>query len=277
MSEQATAAVGTDAAKTGHVKLSWREKNLLRLRRFWERLHVRLGPGLFDEILDRRLHYPAGAVAGIFAFTKIFDAFMDPIAGSAIDSRKNIGPRGKFRPVMMISSIILAILTVITFTMPEISTAGKILFAYGAYMAWGLVYSFTNIPYASLASVMTRDVEERSQMATTRQAGSIGAQLITGIAFVPIVLLFDQPHHGFFVASIVMAVVGVLGFAICYFNCHEHVPVKRNTAKEQKAKFSGLHQNRIYQQAVIVHYLDDLIHDFRHEYEQPDDDLLLPV
>ena len=26
MSEQATAAVGTDAAKTGHVKLSWREK-----------------------------------------------------------------------------------------------------------------------------------------------------------------------------------------------------------------------------------------------------------
>lgn len=139
---------------------------------------------------------------------------------------------------MMISSIILAILTVITFTMPEISTAGKILFAYGAYMAWGLVYSFTNIPYASLASVMTRDVEERSQMATTRQAGSIGAQLITGIAFVPIVLLFDQPHHGFFVASIVMAVVGVLGFAICYFNCHEHVPVKRNTAKEQKAKFS---------------------------------------
>ena len=124
MSEQATAAIGTDAAKTGYVKLSWREK-ICYASAIWERLHVRLGPGLFDEILDRRLHYPAGAVAGIFAFTKIFDAFMDPIAGSAIDSRKNIGPRGKFRPVMMISSIILAILTVITFTMPEISTAAK--------------------------------------------------------------------------------------------------------------------------------------------------------
>ncbi len=85
---------------------------------------------------------------------------------------------------------------------------------------------------------MTRDVEERSQMATTRQAGSIGAQLITGMAFVPVVLMFASPHEGFFAASIVMSIIGVIGFAICYFNCHEHVPVKRNTQNEQKAKFS---------------------------------------
>lgn len=61
---------------------------------------------------------------------------------------------------------------------------------------------------------MTRDVEERSQMATTRQAGSIGAQLITGMAFVPVVLMFASPHEGFFAASIVMSIIGVIGFAI---------------------------------------------------------------
>ena len=164
---------------------------------------------------------------------------MDPIAGSDIDGRKNIGPRGKFRPVMMASAVILTILTVITFTMPDVSPTGKILFAYGAYMAWGLVYSFTNIPYSSLASVMTRDVEERSQMATTRQAGSIvpahysrqpPSMVVPGVRFA---------REGFsFAASIVMSIIGVIGFAICYFNCHEHVPVKRNTQNEQKAKFS---------------------------------------
>ena len=70
----------------------------------------------------------AGAVAGIFAFTKIFDAFMDPIAGSFVDGRKNIGKRGKFRPVMMVSAIILGIMTVITFTMPMgLSTTQKII------------------------------------------------------------------------------------------------------------------------------------------------------
>lgn len=105
----------------------------------------------------------AGAVAGIFAFTKIFDAFMDPIAGSVIDNRKNIGKRGKFRPVMMISAIILGIMTVVTFTMPSgLTGVQKIIYAYAAYMIWGLVYSFTNDPYGSLASVMSRNSQDRS-------------------------------------------------------------------------------------------------------------------
>lgn len=121
--------------------------------------------------------------------------------------------------------------------MPDLDMGGKILFAYGAYMAWGLVYSFTNIPYASLASVMTRDVEDRSQLATTRQAGSIGAQLITGVAFIPIVLMFDSPQHGYLIAAIVMSIIGVLGFAICYRTTKEHVPVKRNTKAESKVSF----------------------------------------
>ena len=243
--------MGTDAAVTetaaadvpekagrGHVKLSWREKICYGFGDFGNGFMFDLGQAYLTKYWIDVCTIPAAAVAGIFAFTKIFDAFMDPIAGSVIDGRKHIGRRGKFRPVMMISSILLAILTIITFTMPNVSPTGKILFAYGAYMAWGLVYSFTNIPYASMASVMTRDTNERSQMATTRQAGSIGAQLITGIAFVPIVLMFASPHHGFFIAAIIMAICGVIGFAVCYLNCKEHVPVKRNTHAEEKAKFS---------------------------------------
>lgn len=105
----------------------------------------------------------AGVVGGIFAFTKIFDAFMDPIAGSVVDNRKKIGKRGKFRPIMMISAIVLGILTVITFMMPTgLSMTQKIIYAYAAYMIWGLVYSFTNDPYGSLASVMSRNVQDRA-------------------------------------------------------------------------------------------------------------------
>ena len=220
-------------------KLSWKEKISYGFGDFGNGFMFDLGQAYLTKYWIDICIIPAAAVAGIFAFTKIFDAFMDPIAGSLIDKRKNIGARGKFRPVMMISSILLALLTIVTFTMPNFSTPEKILFAYGAYMAWGLVYSFTNIPYGSLASVMTRDVNERSQLATTRQAGSIGAQLITGIAFVPIVMSFDNPHHGFFVAAIFMAIIGVLGFYICYRNTKEHVPVMRNTKAEQKAGFSA--------------------------------------
>ncbi|WP_019553784.1 MFS transporter [Propionispira raffinosivorans] len=222
----------------GNKKLSWKEKISYGFGDCGNGFMFDLGQAYLTKYWIDVCMIPAVAVAGIFAFTKIFDAFMDPIAGSLIDRRKNIGPRGKFRPVMMISSILLGILTVITFTMPDFLSGGeKVFFAYGAYMLWGLVYSFTNIPYGSLASVMTRDVNERSQMATTRQVGSVGAQLLTGIGFVPILLMFSNPHQGFLVASIIMAIIGVLGFYICYRNTREHVKVNRNTTAEQNAGF----------------------------------------
>lgn len=224
--------------ETGNKKLSWKEKISYGFGDCGNGFMFDLGQAYLTKYWIDVCTIPAAAVAGIFAFTKIFDAFMDPIAGSLIDSRKNIGSRGKFRPVMMLSSIALAVLTVITFTMPEFFSGGqKVAFAYGAYMLWGLVYSFTNIPYGSLASVMTRDVNERSQLATTRQAGSITAQLLTGMGFVPILLMFNNPHQGFLAAAAIMAVIGVGGFYVCYRNTREHVAINRNTNAEQKAGF----------------------------------------
>ena len=183
----------------------------------------------------------AGPVAGIFAFTKIFDAFMDPIAGSVIDNRKRIGKQGKFRPIMMISAIILGIMTVVTFTMPMgLSMTQKIIYAYAVYMIWGLVYSFTNDPYGSLASVMSRNSQDRSFMATTRQIGSVGAQFIAGVAFIPLMTMFagatGKQAHGYFLASAIFAIIGVAMFAVCYFGTRENVKVNRNNAHKEGFK-----------------------------------------
>lgn len=217
----------------GKVKLSLKEKISYGFGDFGNGFMFDLGQSYLTKFFIDTCGIAAGAVGGIFAFTKIFDAFMDPLAGSTIDSRK-AGKHGKFRPVMMISSIILAILTVITFTMPNLSASNKIIYGYAAYMLWGLVYSFTNVPYGSMASVMTRDVEERSQLATFRQAGSLGAQLITGIAFVPILLMFSDKRIGYPVAAAAMAVIGIISFFICFTNCKEHVVVNR-AGKSEKA------------------------------------------
>jgi GPH family glycoside/pentoside/hexuronide:cation symporter len=222
-------------AKTDNknVKLSLREKISYGFGDFGNGFMFDLGQSYLTKFFIDTCGISAGAVGGIFAFTKIFDAFMDPLAGSMIDGRK-ASKSGKFRPVMMISSIILALLTVITFTMPEIPVSSKIIYGYATYMIWGLVYSFTNVPYGSLASVMTRDVEERSQLATFRQAGSLGAQLITGVAFVPILMMFSDKRVGYPVAAAVMAVIGIISFFICFTNTKEHVVINR-AGKSEKA------------------------------------------
>jgi len=222
-----------EEAKAGNTKLSLKEKISYGFGDFGNGFMFDLGQAYLTKFFIDACGIGAGAVAGIFSITKIFDAFMDPIAGSAIDRSKGLGRFGKFRPIMMISSIILGLLTVITFTMPDVSTSTKIIYAYATYMLWGLVYSFTNVPYGSLASVMTRDVEDRSQLATFRQAGSLGAQLITGVAFVPLLLMFKNPRIGYPVAAAVMAAIGIVSFYICFRNTKEHVVVNR-TGKSEK-------------------------------------------
>ena len=228
--------------KTNKGKLTWREKISYGFGDFGNGFMFDLGQAYLTKFFTDVAMIAPGIVGTIFAVTKIFDAFMDPLAGSFVDGRKKISKRGKFRPVMMVSACVLAVLTVITFTMPNVSTKGKIAYALITYMAWGVVYSFTNVPYGSLASVMTRDVEDRAELATTRQAGSLGAQLVTGVAFIPIVMMFTNhagkpSAHGYTIAAVVMAVIGVLGFAVCYFGTKEHVKVNRQpNAKRETLK-----------------------------------------
>jgi GPH family glycoside/pentoside/hexuronide:cation symporter len=166
------------------------------------------------------------AAGGVFLFTKIFDAFMDPVAGSAIDNRQKIGKYGRFRPVMLYSSIILAILTVVTFLTPDVSPTGKLIYAYASYMAWGVLYSFTNVPYGSLGSVMTQDVQDRTQLASFRQAGSLSALLITGVIFMPILTMFPTQRIGYPIVVGLCSIVGIIGFYICFKNTKEVIEPK---------------------------------------------------
>lgn len=183
------------------------------------------------------------AAGGIFLFSKIFDAFMDVLAGSYVD-RRRASKNGKYRPVMIFSAVILALLTVITFIAPEVSIQGKLIYAYATYMIWGFWYSMVNIPYGSLAAAMTQDVDDRTQLASFRQAGSLMALLITGVIFMPIVLFFKDSHWGFPIAAAAMAIVGVMSHLYCYRNTAEHVKTKPGEKIHFKDLKSALLQNR---------------------------------
>lgn len=223
--------------------LKWREKISYGFGDLGNGFMFDLGQSYLTKFFTDVALIPAGFVGMIFGVTKIWDAFMDPLAGTFIDERK-VGKRGKFRPVMMISAILLAVFTVVTFTMPNLPLTGKIAYALVAYMLWGTIYSFTNGPYVALANVMTRDVAERSDLATTRQTGSLSAQWIVGVAFIPLVLLFSGNNtqktmsiFGYDSAAAVMAVLGVLCFAVVYHNCHEHIKINREASRRASTNY----------------------------------------
>ncbi|GGG08466.1 putative symporter YjmB [Paenibacillus albidus] len=178
--------------------------------------------------------------AGIFLVSKLFAAFCDPIVGSSIDYRKNIGSRGKFRPYLIFGSLALAILTVFTFISPNLSGTGKLIYAYASYMIWGIGYSFLNIPYGSLGSVVTQNSEERAKLASFRQAGSLGALFLTSIIVMPLILFFTK--HGahdklaYPLVMGMMSIVGILAFIFCYRNTKERVVAQHAPKEKLSAK-----------------------------------------
>ncbi|WP_072041928.1 MFS transporter [Nigerium massiliense] len=234
---QASAGLADDLTRAGMRKLSLKEKISYGLGDFGNGFMFDLGQAYLLYFYTEMAGITPIAAAGVFAFTKIFDAFMDPVAGTFVDGRRNVGKNGRFRPVMMYSSIALAVLTVATFVTPNAGHDVNLVYAYVSYAAWGLLYSFTNVPYGSLASVMTQDSQQRAQLAAFRQAGSVGALLITGVAFMPIVVAVSGgaahlTQAGYIAAAVAMAVVGVLGFFACYRGTTEAVTVVRDPSEK---------------------------------------------
>ena len=118
---------------------------------------------------------------------RIWDAINDPIWGAFIDSRKPT-KQGRFRPYIFWFSIPLAVSAILMFTViPGLSKAQYLLFAYITYIAYGMMYTAVNIPYGSLASVITDDEKERSSLSMWRSIGS-GIGGLPGTILLPMIV-----------------------------------------------------------------------------------------
>lgn len=164
------------------------------------------------------------AIAGsVFLVAKIWDAFADITVGSWVDNRRRIGKRGRLRAFMFWGTIPLALVSIATFINPGFDITGRTIWAFVIYMAFGTVYSIANIPYGSLMSVMTTNPQERSVLASLRQAGSSLGLLIATVAFWPIVNAFGEDHKGtgYLVAVGAFAIVGSALVFFSYSSVHE--------------------------------------------------------
>lgn len=118
---------------------------------------------------------------------RLWDAINDPIWGAFIDSRKPT-KQGKFRPYIFWFSIPMAVSAVMMFiVIPGLREAQYLLFAYITYIAYGMLYTTVNIPYGSLASVITDDENERSSLSMWRSIGA-GIGGLPGIIILPMLV-----------------------------------------------------------------------------------------
>jgi GPH family glycoside/pentoside/hexuronide:cation symporter len=154
----------------------------------------------------------AAAVGTMFLFARAFDGVTDFITG-AIADRTNTR-WGKFRPYLLWMCLPLAIVTVLTFTVPDFDPTGKLVYAWVTYNVLMLFYTAINIPYSALSGVMTDDPLERTSLNSYRMVlAQCGGFLVNG-AMLPLVKYFGKGNEalGF---QLTTALFGL--FVICLF------------------------------------------------------------
>ena len=105
----------------------------------------------------------AGVVGTILLISRLLDGVSDLIVGSFME--KIHSKHGKARPWLLWWCIPFAVSLVLMFTAPDFGTTGKIVYAFLTYnLAVTVVYTAINLPFGSLAALMTKNQTERGYL-----------------------------------------------------------------------------------------------------------------
>lgn len=215
--------------------------------------------GLVGSLLQKFytdiLFIDAGKITLLFLLARVWDAINDPLMGRIVDISKPTSA-GKYKPWLVRMAIPMAISTVLLFMkFPGMTMGGKLAYAYVTYILFGMIYTTINIPYGSLASVITSDVKERSTLSILRSVGSgvggIGAMVLSGLCFSVVkdpsgAILYDANNdpikvmdwNKLIIGVSVLAFFSIICFLLSYKFTKERIaPEPYN--KQQKGEFAN--------------------------------------
>ena len=171
------------------------------------------------------------AVGTMLLVTRIWDTFNDPLMGIIADRTRT--KWGKFRPYLIWMVIPFAVIGVFTFTTPDISYNGKIIYAYITYTLMMMAYTAINIPYSALMGVISPNSLVRTSLSSYRFVLAMVGTFIVQGATLPMVKFFGQgdQQKGFQMAMVVYAIAAIILFVITFATTKERV----QPPKEQKS------------------------------------------
>jgi len=184
------------------------------------------------------------AVVGtIFLVVRIFDAVTDPLMGALADRTKT--KWGQFRPYLLWLALPFGLVSVLAFTVFDLSDNGKIVYTFFSYALLMMVYTAINIPYSALGGVLTSDPKERVSVQSYRFVfGMLGGLLVAAFTL-PLVEYFgagDQAK-GYQQTMIAMSILGIILFLVCFSGTKERVSPPKEQQSSFKEDLSSLWQN----------------------------------
>ncbi|MGA3131173.1 MAG: MFS transporter [Terracidiphilus sp.] len=225
-------------------KLSFREK-------FGYSLGDMAANFIFQAMLALQLDFythtfglTAAQAGTLFLVVGLGVACLNPVMGMIAD--RTSSKWGKFRPWLLWTALPFGIVGVLTFTTPNFSPAGKIIYAWTTYVLLRVIYTVNNVPYASLTAVMTSDPDERTSISSYRQIAANSAGFIVASLAIPMVRLFGAGNDalGYQRTIGLLSVLSVIFFVIAFLTTRERIQPDPQQKTSLRQDLSDLFQNR---------------------------------
>ena len=181
----------------------------------------------------------------VFLITRFFDGISDIIMGFITDRTKS--KWGKARPWILWMAVPYAITFVLLFLIP--ANATELVQAVYIFVTYNLVntvvYTALNLPYSTMASLITRDEKSRASTQAWRIFCGPGGKMVVTVATLPLVNFFGGTQRSWIIVASIYAVIALILLLICFFNIEERVVIKAaegktfTVAQNLKALFSN--------------------------------------
>ncbi|MGI6702155.1 MAG: MFS transporter [Christensenellales bacterium] len=176
---------------------------------------------------------PSVAVTTLMFVARIWDALLTPIVGNIVDKTRTRW--GKLKPYLVLTIMPLMVITILLFFAPNMTNTGKLIYAYITYLLFGLIYTFSDVPFWGLASVMTPNAIERTNFISfSRTWHFIGNGLPVALVQVFLLLFGENLKGAFLTSGIVIGVLGAALFSLAVIGTRERCVFdeKKPTIKE---------------------------------------------
>jgi len=94
-----------------------------------------------------------------------------------------------------------------------------------------VVYTALNLPYSTMASLITRDAKSRASTQAWRIFCGPGGKMVVTVATLPLVNFFGGTQQSWIIVACIYAVVALILLLICFFNIEERVVIKAAEGK----------------------------------------------
>ncbi len=189
----------------------------------------------------------AAAAGTMLLFARSTDGIVDFFIGAMADRTKS--KWGRFRPYLVWLCVPLAVVFVLAFTTPNLSPAGKLVWAWVTYNALMLLYSAINIPYGALSGVMTDDPLERTSLNSFRMSLAQIGGIIANSSFMVLIVKFGAGSQQLGAQRTVMlfSVLAIVLFLVSFWTTKEriHPPAEQKTKLLQDLKTLFLNRHWI--------------------------------